>query len=102
MQVLADLSRQLADVTGTLDGMTGKMEAVTVKLEDTTDELEALRALLTVRLVNREECARIAGVSSRTVQRYEVAGLIEPVSKKGKKAFYEYTDAVRLKKLFKK
>ena len=85
MQVFA---RQLSDVTDRLDVV--------------TDELEAIRSLLAVRLVNREECARIAGVSSRTIQRYEEAGYITPVSKKGKKTFYEYTDAVRLKKLFKK
>ena len=88
MQMFAQLVGQLADVNGRLDGV--------------TDELEAIRSLLTVRLVNREECARIAGVSSRTVQRYEEAGHIEPVSKKGKKTFYEYADAVRLKRLFKK
>ena len=95
MQVIANLTGQLADVNDRLEGMTDRLEGV-------TDELEAIRALLTVRLVNREQCARLAGVSSRTIQRYEEAGLITPVSKKGKKTFYEYADAVKLKKMFKK
>ena len=88
MQVFADLTGQLATLNG--------------KLDDVTGELEAIRSLLTVRLVNREDCARIAGVSSRTLQRYEDAGHITSVSKKGKKTFYEFADAVRLKKMFKK
>ena len=95
MQVIAGLAGQLADVNGKLDGVTDKLEGV-------TDELEAIRTLFTVRLVNRAECARIAGVSPRTIQRYENDGLIQPVSKKGKKAFYTFTDAVALKRMFKK
>ena len=95
MQVIANLSGQLEAVNGKLEGMTDRME-------DVTGELEALRSLFTVRLVDREECARIVSVSTRTIQRYEDAGLITPVSKKGKKTFYEFADAVRLKRLFKK
>ena len=80
---------------------TAELARVTDKLDRTTEELEALRRLHAARLVNREETARIVDVSTRTIQRYEEAGLIEPVSKKGKKTFYEYTDVVKLKRMFK-
>ncbi len=81
------LSRQLADVNGKLAGM--------------ADEVETLRRLLAPRLVNRKECARIAGVVPRTIRRYEEKGFIDRATKGGA-ALYLYTDAVKLKKMMKR
>ena len=60
-----------------------------------------VQRLLAPRLVTRKEAARIAGVSSRTIQRYEDRGLIARTPTKGGGAFYEYADVVRLKRMMK-
>ena len=86
-QLYDGLSRQLADVTD--------------ELAETRDEVSTLRRLLAPRLVTRKEAARIAGVSSRTIQRYEDRGLIARAPTKGGEAFYEYTDAAKLKRMIK-
>ena len=83
----AGLSHQLAETRAELAGM--------------ADEVETLRRLLAQRLVTRKEAARIAGVSSRTIQRYEDRGLIARAPVKGGGAFYEYTDVARLKRMIK-
>ena len=71
------------------------------QLAETRDEVETLRRLLAPRLVTRKEAARIAGVSSRTIQRYEDRGLIARAPTKGGGAFYEYTAVARLKRMMK-
>jgi len=83
----AGLSRQLAEVND--------------KLASATDEVETLRRLLAPRLVSRKEAARLAGVSTRTIQRYEDRGLIARAPTKGGGAFYEYADVARLKRMVK-
>ena len=71
------------------------------QLAETRDEVETLRRLIAPRLVSRKEAARIAGVSVRTVQRYEKQGLIERAPTSHGNALYAYTDAVRLKRMVK-
>ncbi len=78
-----------------------QLDAVTGQLADVTDEVETLRRLIAPRLVTRKEAARIAGVSSRTIQRYEDRGLIARAPTKGGGALYEYADVARLKRMVK-
>ena len=83
----AGLSCQLAETRAELAGM--------------ADEVETLRRLLAPRLVSRREAARIAGCSSRTIQRYEDRGHIARAPTKGGGAFYAYADVVKLKRMMK-
>ncbi len=71
------------------------------QLAETRDEVETLRRMIAPRLVTRKEAARIAGVSSRTIQRYEDRGLIARAPTKGGGALYEYADVARLKRMVK-
>ena len=71
------------------------------RLTSAVDEIEALNRLHAVRFVSRAECARIVGVGKRTIQRYEERGLIDRIPTKSGKVLYEYTDAVKLKRMFK-
>ena len=74
------LSRQLADLAG---------------------EVETLRRAMAPRLVSRREAARMAGVSTRTIQRYEARGLLKRVPTKTGGAFYAYDDVAKLKRMIK-
>jgi len=101
MQVFADLSRQLAAMNGKLDDVTGRLDDVTGKLDDATDELEMLRRVIEPRLLNRKEAARLAGCSTRTIQRHEDRGHIQRAPTKGGGAFYAYADVAKLKRMMK-
>ncbi len=80
-RVLFDgLSRQFAEVAG---------------------EVKTLRRWMAPRLVSRREAARIAGVSTRTIQRYEARGLLQRAPTKTGGAFYAYDDVARLKRMIK-
>ena len=82
-------------------GLSGQLAETRAELAGMADEVETLRRLLAPRLVSRREAARIAGCSSRTIQRYEARGLLERAPTKSGDAFYEYTAVAKLKRMIK-
>ena len=78
-----------------------ELAKVTDKLDRATDEIEAISRLLTPRLLSRKEAARLVGVSSRTIQRYEDRDLIQRAPTKGGEAFYAYDDCLKLRRMVK-
>ena len=93
-RLLVDLTRQLAENNN-------KLGAMTERLDDVTDELEMLRRVIEPRLLNRKEAARLAGCSTRTIQRHEDRGYIQRAPTKGGGPVYAYADVVRLKRMIK-
>ena len=74
-------------------------EGLSRQMADIAGEVETLRQWIAPRLVSRKEAARIAGVSTRTIQRYEERGLLERAPMKTGAAFYAYDDVARLKRM---
>ena len=81
--------------------LTHQLAATNDRLDDMTDELEMLRRVIEPRLLNRKEAARLAGCSTRTIQRHEDRGHLQRAPTKGGGAVYTYADVVRLKKMIK-
>ena len=82
-------------------GLSHQLAETRAELADAIDEIEALRRVLGPSMVSREQAARIADVSVKTISRYEkTKGLINRTPKEGGRALYLYTDIVKLKKTF--
>ncbi len=85
-----------------VDILTCRVDAISRQLDQALVEVASLQSLLTPNRIHRDEAARIADVSAKTIYRWERQEHITNYAPKGKRALYEYTEIVRAKRMFKK
>ena len=84
-----------------VDLFTYRIDHLSHQLDQTLVEVASLQSLLTHNRIHRDEAARIAGVSMKTIDRWAKGGRIANYAGEGKRPLYEFSEIVRAKRKFK-